>query len=670
MPDRLFRDRRDAGRALAGLLEHYRNRPDVIVLGLPRGGVPVAYEVAMALSAPLDIFVVRKLGVPGREEVAMGAIASGGVVVLNDDVVRGLGISPEVIQQVAEREGRELVRREQAYRQGRPMPDLAGRTVILVDDGLATGASMRAAIQALRQLKPGRIVVAVPAAPESTCSELSEVVDEVVCATTPSPFFAVGQSYWNFDQTTDEEVRNLLRAASQSRPVGAGAQAQTEVAVIRSVAAPVENGVPDDHALLDLVGDAHYVLIGEASHGTHEFYAARAAMTQSLIEQKGFTAVAVEADWPDAYRVNRFVRGRSDDETAQEALRGFERFPAWMWRNTAVLDFVGWLREHNDRAAADEVDKTGFYGLDLYSLYRSIHEVVTYLERVDPEAAVRARERYACFDHYKGDDGQAYGLAAAFGAGESCEQEVVEQLADLQRHALDYIRREGLLAEDEQFYAEQNAKTVIDAAEYYRSMFGGSVLSWNLRDRHMVHTLDALSEHLSRQRGERAKVVVWAHNSHLGDARATEMASRGELNVGQLVRESHQGDCRNIGFTTYTGTVTAADDWGGAAQRKWVRPALPDSIEELCHEVGQKGFLLSFGAAPKAAEALRVARLERAIGVIYRPETERQSHYFRARVADQFDAVIHVDETRAAEPLERTAGWVEGEVPETYPFAV
>jgi erythromycin esterase-like protein len=247
---------------------------------------------------------------------------------------------------------------------------------------------------------------------------------------------------------------------------------------------------------------------------------------------------------------------------------------------------------------------------------------------------------------------------------------MVEQLADLQRHALDYTRRDGLLAEDEHFYAEQNAKTVLGAAEYYRSMFSGSVLSWNLRDQHMVQTLDALGGHLSRRLDEPAKVVVWAHNSHLGDATATEMASRGETNVGRLVRERHRGDCRNIGFTTYTGTATAADDWGGAAQRKWVRPALPDSIEELCHEVGDKGFLLSFGAAPEAAEALRAARLERAIGVIYRPETERQSHYFRARVADQFDAVIHVDETRAVEPLERTARWEEGEFPGTYPFAV
>ena len=216
-PDRLFRDRRDAGRVLAGLLDHYRGRPDVIVLGLPRGGVPVAYEIAQTLGAPLDVFVVRKLGVPGREELAMGAIASGGVVVINDDVVRGLDIAPEVIQRVAEREGRELLRREQAYREGRPMPNLAGKTVILVDDGLATGASMRAAIEALRQHRPARIVAAVPVAPQSTCQELAEIVDEVVCATTPSPFLAVGRSYWDFTQTTDEEVRDLLARASASR---------------------------------------------------------------------------------------------------------------------------------------------------------------------------------------------------------------------------------------------------------------------------------------------------------------------------------------------------------------------------------------------------------------------------------------------------------------------
>jgi erythromycin esterase-like protein/predicted phosphoribosyltransferase len=670
MSDRLFRDRRDAGRILAGLLDKYRERPDVVVLALPRGGVPVGYEVAMALGAPLDVFLVRKLGVPGHEELAMGAIASGGVVVLNDDVVRGLRLPPEVIQRVAEQEGRELARREQAYREGRPSPDVAGKVAILVDDGLATGASMRAAVVALRQLNPARIVVAVPAAAESACRELTAMVDEAVCATTPSPFFAVGASYWDFSQTTDEEVRDLLRATSPSRPTTAGAHGQAGAAVIRSAAVPVDDGVPSSEALFDLIGDAHYVLIGEASHGTHEFYAARAAMTRRLIEEKGFCAVAVEADWPDAYRVNRYARAHGGDATAEEALRGFERFPTWMWRNAVVLDFVGWLRERNDRFGDDERAKAGFYGLDLYSLYRSIHEVISYLDRVDPTAAERARQRYACFDQASGGDGQAYGYAAAFGTGETCEQEILEQLVDLQRHAMEYARQDGLIAEDELFYAEQNAKTVQASAEYYRSMFAGRVLSWNLRDRHMVDTLEVLSDHLTRQRGQLAKIVVWAHNSHIGDAQATELASQGELNVGQLVRERHAGDCRSIGFTTYTGTVTAADDWDGPAERKWVRPALPDSVEELLHSAGEKEFMLPLTHGSPAVDTLRSARLERAIGVIYLPDTERQSHYFRARLAEQFDAVIHIDETRAVEPLERTAGWERGEVPETYPFAV
>lgn len=670
MPDRVFRDRRDAGRFLAGLLDRYRDRPDVVVLALPRGGVPVAYEVATALGAPLDVFGVRKLGTPGQEELAMGAIASGGVLVIDDDVARGLGIAAEVIQRAAEQEGRELLRREEAYREGRPFPEVMGKVAIVVDDGLATGSSMRAAIEALRRLGPSRIVVAVPAAPASTCRELAAMAAEVVCATTPTPFVAVGSSYWDFTQTTDEEVRDLLRAAAGPRTAAASAQGPTEVAIIRAEAIPVADGRPADEVLFDLVGDAQFVLIGEATHGTSEFYAARAHMTRRLIEERGFCAVAAEADWPDAYRVNRYVRGRGGDAFAEEALRGFERFPAWMWRNTSVLDFVAWLREHNDRRGRDERAKAGFYGLDLYSLYRSVHEVVSYLDRVDPAAAARARARYACFDQFSDDDAQVYGFAAAFGAGEECEQAVVEQLIDLQRHAAEYAQRDGLVAGDELFYAEQNARTVQAAEGYYRALFSGRISSWNLRDRHMADTLDALASHLARQRGAPAKIVVWAHNSHVGDARATEAAASGELNVGQLVRERHPGDCRMVGFTTYTGTVTAAGEWEGPAERKLVRPALPDSVEELLHEVGEKEFLLRFDAAARSADALRSARLERAIGVVYQPGTERESHYFRARVADQFDAVIHIDETRATEPLERTAPWEEGEIPETYPFAV
>ncbi|MDQ1490272.1 MAG: hypothetical protein QOJ23_2786, partial [Actinomycetota bacterium] len=583
-------------------------------------------------------------------------------MVLDDDVVRGLGLAPDTVQQVAEQESRELLRREQEYREGRPMPDLAGKVVILVDDGLATGSSMRAAIQALRKLWPARVVVAVPAAPESTCAELAAEVDEVICATTPSPFLAVGRSYWDFTQTTDEEVRRLLRVASGTRTIAAGGGG--DVSGIRSEAAPWSGGRADYDELTELVGDAHFVLIGEASHGTHEFYAERAHITQRLIEEKGFSAVAVEADWPDAYRVNRYVQGAGDDGTAEEALRGFERFPSWMWRNAAVLDFVGWLRQHNDWRVGEERKPAGVYGLDLYSLFRSIDEVIAYLETVDPSAAQRARERYSCFDHF-GHDAQAYGYAAAFGAGESCELQAVDQLLDLQRRAT-----ETRAADDELFSAGQNARTVATAEAYYRSMFGGRVSTWNLRDRHMADTLDGLAAHLTRQQGEPARIVVWAHNSHLGDARATDLGGIGEVNLGQLVRERHADDCLLVGFTTYTGTVTAADDWGAPAERKQVRPALAGSCEELFHQVGEKAFWLPFAKAPQATEILRRAFLERAIGVIYRPATERHSHYFRARMADQFDVVIHLDETRAVEPLERTARWERGELAETYPFAV
>lgn len=666
-PRRVFRDRGEAGRVLASLLSAYRDHEDVIVLGLARGGIPVAWEVAAALHAPLDAFIVRKLGVPGHEEFALGALASGGRVVVNDDVVRGLRITPQQLRDIAEREGRELVRREAIYRAGRPPLDVAGKTVILVDDGLATGASMFAAVQALREAEPEQIVIAVPAAPESTCREFAGVVDDVVCASMPTPFLAVGESFWDFRQVTDEEVRRLLATPTSGISVIRPA-APIAAEVISSVAIDAPGGVPPSETLEELIGDARIVLIGESSHGTHEFYAARAAITKWLIEEKGFCAVAAEADWPDAYRVNRYVRGLGEDRSAAAALSGFERFPAWMWRNVVVRDFVDWLRARNQRHRANGGRQAGFYGLDLYSLHRSTHEVISFLDKVDPTAAARARSRYACFDHTSADDGQAYGYAAAFGAGPSCERQAIEQLVDLQRHLLSYARRDGLLAEDEAFYAQQNAQTVRNAEVYYRAMFSGRVTSWNLRDQHMAQTLDALLKHLDRHDNvPPARIVVWAHNSHVGDARATEVWADGQLTLGQLVRQRYGDESRLIGLCTYSGTVTAASEWGGIAERKVVRPALNGSIEQLLHETGRNAFLVSPQITPEAADPLSVVRLGRAIGVIYLPATERQSHYFHVRPADQFDAMIHIDKTRALEPLETTSLWIAGETPETYP---
>lgn len=434
---------------------------------------------------------------------------------------------------------------------------------------------------------------------------------------------------------------------------------------IRQMAHPI-NTPADYKPLMDWIGDAHFVLIGEASHGTHDFYYERAEITKRLIQEKGFTAVAVEADWPDAYRVNRYVRGIDDDATANEALAGFRRFPTWMWRNTDVLRFVNWLRSYNDRLPSDAT-KTGFYGLDLYSLYGSIQAVVGYLEEVDPEAAQRARSRYSCFDHF-GEDSQSYGYAAHFGMTESCKNEVINQLVDLQRHGLGYLQQDGQVPIDEYFYAEQNARLIQHAEEYYRSMFRGRVQSWNLRDRHMADTLNRLADHL-QQNGQPPKVVVWEHNSHLGDARATDMGDRGELNVGQLVREQHDQDTFLIGFSTYTGTVTAASNWDAPAELKQVRPALPDSYEALFHRVAMPRFLLSLRGDNEVVQQLRSPRLERAIGVIYLPETERASHYFYAQLPDQFDTVIHIDDSRAVEPLERYQPQ-NAEAPETYPSSL
>jgi erythromycin esterase-like protein len=423
-------------------------------------------------------------------------------------------------------------------------------------------------------------------------------------------------------------------------------------------------GAPSEHdELLQLIGDAKLVLIGEATHGTHEFYRQRAVITKRLIEEKGFSAVAIEADWPDAYRVNRWVEGKGDDPDAERALAGFERFPTWMWRNADVLDFAGWLRAHNERADRP----VGFYGLDLYSLYRSIEAVVAYLDEIDPPAAERARRRYGCFERF--EESQAYGYAVARGVSEPCRRQVVRQLFELLRSAGDYLRRDGLAAEDELFYAEQNARLVLNAEEYYRTMFDGAEPSWNLRDRHMADTLDRLIAHLDRH-GDETRAVVWAHNSHVGDARRTAMSQRGELNIGQLARERYGRDAFLLGFSTYDGTVSAASDWDAPVERKQVRPALAGSFESLFHEAAIPAFWLPLGQGSGAAMGLRESRLERAIGVIYRPETERQSHYFVASLADQFDAIIHIDRTRAVEPLERTIGWDHGEPPETYPTAL
>ena len=435
---------------------------------------------------------------------------------------------------------------------------------------------------------------------------------------------------------------------------------------VRAHAMPLNGNAADLDGVVAMARDREFVLLGEASHGTHEFYRIRADITRRLMQELDFDAVVVEGDWPDVYRVNRYVQGATEDGTAREALGDFTRFPRWMWRNHVVENFIAWL--HGFNAAQPAGSRRGMYGLDLYSLHRSAEAVIHYLANVDPAAAARAKERYGCLDH--GGDAQRYGYAVAMGVTQSCQDEVVAQLADmLQQQAALHALSAG--AEDDRgFSAQMNARVVQHAEAYYRGMFSSRVSTWNLRDSHMADTLFELHRYLSERRGRPARIAVWAHNSHLGDARATEVSRHGELNLGQLVRERAAGRCLLVGFTTSTGWVTAARDWDEPAEHHKVRPPIVDSIEQLFTSTSLERFFLPLreraGIVPKEA-------LQRAIGVIYRPETERQSHYFRVSLEQQFDAVFHLDETTALEPLDAGDTWrrpADVDLPETWPSGI
>ncbi|HEX8361473.1 MAG TPA: erythromycin esterase family protein [Longimicrobium sp.] len=440
--------------------------------------------------------------------------------------------------------------------------------------------------------------------------------------------------------------------APEPRPVaGMGAAAPPAdtgaVAAIRAAARPITGSTGDYDPLLAITREATFVLLGEASHGTEEFYRERARITQRLAREQGFTAMAIEGDWPDAERVNRYVRGLGDDRTAVQALSGFTRFPEWMWPNAPTRDLIEWMRTYNAGKPAEQ--QIGFYGMDLYSLTESADAVVSGLAAIDPAAAQRTRERYRCFQPYR-DRPETYGAAAAERSSRSCQDEAAAVWADLERTLGAAPAPADPAQAEARFSVLQNARVVRNAEEYYRISFQGGISPWNVRDKHMAEMLDALIAHLTAH-GRAPKVVGWAHNTHMGDARVTEPGEQGEWNVGQLMRQRADGRAVLVGFTTYAGTVFAAREWGGRGERRPLRPALPGSYSALFHQAGIGNSLLVFRGNEPLRAALAGPRLERAVGVLYLPETERASHYFQASLSRQFDAVIHMDTTQAVGPL-------------------
>ena len=431
-----------------------------------------------------------------------------------------------------------------------------------------------------------------------------------------------------------------------------------EADIVSAIAARSETfdsiGGADLDPLLERIGDAKIVLLGEATHGTSEFYRMRERISRELITRKGFRFVAIEGDWPDVARLDHYVR---HFEYPPSEWTAFARFPTWMWRNNEVRSFVDWLHAHNAECAPRE--RVAIYGLDLYSLYTSIGSVLKYLDEVDPESARIARQRYGCLTPWQADPA-TYGHAALTGAYRTCEKEVVRMLEDILQKQSDYAAHDGERFMD----AVQNARLVTDAERYYRIMYYGSRASWNLRDTHMFDALKTLFNF----HGPKAKAVVWAHNSHIGDAAATEMSARGEYNIGYLCREEFGDSAYSIGFGTHSGAVAAASDWDGPMEVKEVRPSLAQSYERLCHETGRSRFILPLrGSAVEVRKRLAKPRLERAIGVIYRPETELASHYFQAVLPAQFDEYVWFDELRAVTPFETKE--LEG-LPDTYPFGL
>jgi erythromycin esterase len=644
-----FENRKEAGVTLAKRVtkEHWK-KP--VILALPRGGVPVAAAMARRFEVPLNVLLVRKLGAPFQPEFALGALVEDGTVWINDPAALRSAVPDAEFERIKDRERGRLLEQKQKFRDGKDLPDLKGLEVMVVDDGVATGATVFAAIEALKKQGVSKIGVAVPVCAASTAAEIRALGVELVTVIEPDRLMSVGMWYRDFSQTRDEEVIACLHGKS-GNPGGGGSGGRRG----RLVEQIAERLMPlsDEEDLAPLIAHVRsrpIVMFGEATHGTSEFYALRERLSRYLLRNENYAFVAVEGDWPDSQKLNRLVKTGSS-KPATRVMQTFKRWPTWMWANREVAHFIESIKGMN----------VSFYGLDVYSLFESLESVIAYTMRVNPFLGNMLKQRYSCFEPFERDE---YAYARSLQRfPEGCASEVLSNLDSLLKSRLEPGEKI-----DERFSAEQNARIVVNAEGYYRALLSGAEQSWNVRDAHMLETLGLLLE-LSVKLNREAKGIVWAHNTHIGDYRATPMAKEGYVNLGGLARQTFGPEkVALVGFGTHSGKVVASNAWGGREQILMLPPARDGTWESYFHEAleirkWKKGYIL-FEESDREGPFSEVLG-HRAVGVVYHPRAEGHGNSVPTSLSNRYDAFVFVDQTTALHSLHSVHE--AGKFPETWP---
>ena len=647
-----FNNRHEAGVLLARQIpvakfEKGRTR----VLALPRGGVPVAAPIAQKLKVPLELCLVRKIGSPRNPEFAVGALVEDGTLFLNPGWEGG--ITPPELREERERENSRIEVQKKLYRSGGELPDCRGYSVVLVDDGMATGATMRAAVRALKLRGATEVVVAVPVCSDSAGDAVRSEGAILITLVESDQLMSVGQWYRDFSQVEDEEVMSFLAPEPSPEPERSpGNGLRKIIHTLADLLQPMERD-EDLAPLVQRFRACKVVMLGESTHGTSEFYRIRDRLTRILLGLEGFSFVAFEGDWPELSRLHRYVR-HGKGRSARAVMQGFRRWPNWMWSNREMADFIEGLRQ------SDSMKSAGIHGLDLYSLFESMDRVLEYVKSVNPFLANALRRRYACFDPYERDE-IAYARSLRR-IPEGCAAEAVTNLEEVLK-----LRLQHLEQDEDWFDATQNARIVVNAENYYRALLNGDAASWNVRDSHMLDTLDLLLEKSERD-GRGGKGVVWAHNTHVGDYRATDMEDEGYVNLGGLARKLlGESSVGLIGLGTWKGKTLASSTWGGSEQAVTLPPAPHGTLEACFHEAlrirkMRQGFVIP---GPAEREALAEVIGHRAVGVVAPTHQEGRSTYVPTSFSRRYDAFIFIDETTALNSLHAPVG--TGLFPGTWP---